>query len=143
MQTFLPLPRIEDSIAMLDPDRLWNQRNEALVLWRTNTGYYTALGKKGWPHHPAAKMWRGYDAALATYHNTCIDELDRRKVGHSMERIVVAGFTLPPWLGDDAFHASHRAALLYKNPAWYAQFGWTEKAATPNAKGSLPYVWPR
>jgi hypothetical protein len=41
----------------------------------------------------------------------------------------------PPWLGDEAFHASHRSNLLRKNPEWYGQFGWTEP-------DDLPYVWP-
>ena len=81
--------------------------------------------------------------ALATYHNACIDELEARDAVHSMERlIVVAEPPLPPWFGNAAFHASHRAALLYKDSKWYTQFGWTEKAATPDVKGSLPYVWP-
>jgi hypothetical protein len=41
----------------------------------------------------------------------------------------------PPWLGMPEFHASHRAALLAKKPAYYAQFGWTEEP-------SLEYFWP-
>lgn len=41
----------------------------------------------------------------------------------------------PFWLGDPAFHASHRANLLRKAPQWYSQFGWAESP-------DLPYVWP-
>lgn len=40
-----------------------------------------------------------------------------------------------PWLGNEAFHASHRSNLLRKDPEHYKQFNWTE----PN---NLPYVWP-
>lgn len=42
---------------------------------------------------------------------------------------------MPTWLGDPAFHASHRSNLLRKDFLHYAQFGWTEP---PN----LEYVWP-
>ncbi len=50
--------------------------------------------------------------------------------------------TLPDWMGNQAFYASHRSALLFKLPDWYCRFGWKETAAVPNEKGSLPYVWP-
>jgi hypothetical protein len=42
---------------------------------------------------------------------------------------------IPPWFGDDKFHASHRSNLLRKDPVWYGKYGWIE----PN---NLPYVWP-
>jgi hypothetical protein len=41
----------------------------------------------------------------------------------------------PPWLGDEAVHASHRSNLLRKNPTHYGQFGWEEST-------DLEYVWP-
>lgn len=40
-----------------------------------------------------------------------------------------------PWLGDPAFHASHRSNLLRKNAEHYGAFGWTESP-------DLEYVWP-
>jgi len=42
---------------------------------------------------------------------------------------------MPPWLGDDDFHSSHRANLLRKDSEHYGEFGWQEDS-------SLPYVWP-
>jgi hypothetical protein len=42
---------------------------------------------------------------------------------------------LPPWLGDEAVHHSHRSALLRKEPEWYRpRFG--------DEPDDLPYVWP-
>jgi len=64
-----------------------------------------------------------------------------------IDRIVHCGLVSesalkPPWLGDQKFHASHRAALLFKEPRFYLKFAWKEEPAIPNEKGSLPYVWP-
>jgi hypothetical protein len=42
---------------------------------------------------------------------------------------------LPPWLGYDALHASHRSNLLRKDAEYYGRHGWTE----PH---DLPYHWP-
>jgi hypothetical protein len=42
---------------------------------------------------------------------------------------------LPPWLGDDAVHRSHRSALLRKAPDAYA-------AAFADVPDDLDYVWP-
>ncbi len=42
---------------------------------------------------------------------------------------------LPAWLGDDAFHRSHRSSLVRKDPEFYGpQF--------PDVPDDLPYVWP-
>jgi len=43
---------------------------------------------------------------------------------------------LPPWVGDEQFHASHRSNLLRKDRQWYGQFEWKES-------DDLPYVWPK
>jgi hypothetical protein len=42
---------------------------------------------------------------------------------------------LPPWLGDEAFHLSHRSALVRKDPDHY-------RPLYPDAPDDLPYVWP-
>src|SRR3546814_11842397 len=41
---------------------------------------------------------------------------------------------MPPWLGNAAFHASHRSNLLRKDPGFYGRYGWPEPP-------DLPYVW--
>jgi len=123
MQTFLPHPSFFDSARCLDRARLGKQRVEARQL-------ITALKQGGgWANHPAARMWRGYTDALGAYY----DAGDGFSfVQHSLDE---GQIPLPPWLGDRAFHASHRSNLLRKDPAHYGQFGWTEPA-------DLPYVWP-
>jgi hypothetical protein len=81
-------------------------------------------------------MWEGYEKALKQYMNACIDEWVKRGFGNTMPKAVIKGeVERPCWLGDDKFHASHRANLLRKNPAFYRRFGWTEDPTTP-------YVWP-
>jgi len=143
MNTFLPYPSFVDSARVLDRQRLGKQRVEVLQLLRALTGE-----TRGWATHPAARMWRGYEAELAMYglcvcrewrrrgyKDTCLDKIEA-VLGN------LPNCPCPPWWGNPALHASHRAALLYKDPAWYGQFCWDEAPAVPDAKGSLPYVWP-
>jgi hypothetical protein len=48
---------------------------------------------------------------------------------------LAAADALPQWLGDEAFHESHRSALIRKDPGFYAEVF----HETPD---DLPYVWP-
>ncbi len=43
---------------------------------------------------------------------------------------------MPSWLHDPLFHASHRAALVRKDPVFYASL------ATDDLDPETPYVWP-
>ncbi|MEU8577154.1 MSMEG_6728 family protein [Streptomyces asoensis] len=147
MQTFLPYPDFTESAAALDPRRLGKQRVEALQVLRglTVSGY-------GWRHHPAVRMWTGYEEALVRYGleicgvwtatgraDTCAASLTTGFTGQAagvrtQERLAEAG-ELPPWLGDPAFHRSHRSALVRKDPEFYT-------ALFPDVPDDLPYVWP-
>lgn len=150
MQTFLPYRDFTASARALDPRRLGKQRVEALQVLRglTVPGY-------GWRHHPAVRMWTGYEEALVRYglqvcrrwtlqghRDTCAASLrddfsahfPRAAAIRSQEELAAAG-ELPPWLGEAAFHRSHRSALLRKDPAFYA-------AVFPDIPTDLPYVWP-
>lgn len=93
----------------------------------------------GWRHHPAVKMWRGHEAALASYGTAICAEWRKRGYQDTLlpwfEERTLPNATLPPWLGNSAFHASHRSNLLRKDAVWYGRFEWNE----PN---DLPYVWP-
>ena len=62
MQTFLPSESFWLSASVLDPKRLGKQRVEAYQILKVLTGE-----SKGWQNHPAVKMWRGYESALARY----------------------------------------------------------------------------
>jgi hypothetical protein len=132
MQTFLPYPDFAQTAACLDYRRLGKQRVEAWQILRAITlGDYP-----NWHHHPAVRMWRGYPDALGVYMNACIDEWIGRGYRNTMaHHIITARYEAPPWLGNGAFHASHRAALLYKYPEYYSQFGWSEAP-------EWNYVWP-
>jgi len=141
MQTFLPYSSFIESVRCLDRQRLGKQRVEALQILNALNGK-----SKGWTNHPATKMWRGYEEALCLYKDLCIQEWMQRGYKNTMsfkkrdalywQEIGAEGsFLLPPWIGQENFHASHRSNLLRKNPDHYGQFGWDE----PH---DLPYVWP-
>ena len=128
----MPLPNYLESMRCLDKSRLGNQ------VWRE--GITLIRGK--WPNHPASKMWRGHEYHLGLYLLAGCDVLQergkdyphlRKKIKAEMKKHKNTG--PPPWLGNDAFHASHRSNLLRKDAVWYGQFGWKEPA-------DLPYVWP-
>ncbi|MEJ2856888.1 MULTISPECIES: MSMEG_6728 family protein [unclassified Saccharothrix] len=149
MQTFLPHPDFAATARVLDRKRLGKQRVEAIQVLRglVVPGY-------GWRHHPAVKMWTGYEEALVRYGleicaawcaighaDTCAATLrtglkDVR--GHEEVRtqaeLAEAG-DLPPWLGDEDLHHSHRSALVRKDPAHYGPL-------FPDVPPDLPYVWP-
>ena len=130
MQTFLPYPDFRRSLQSLDYRRLGKQRVEAMQIHNTITGE-----SNGWSNHPIVKMWRGYENALALYHNIAIEEWVKRGYNNNMKKKIVRGkVEYPSWLGNRKFHASHRANLLRKDPEFYGQYGWKESP-------ELPYVW--
>ncbi|MEU0114529.1 MSMEG_6728 family protein [Streptomyces bobili] len=149
MQTFLPHADFTASAAALDPRRLGKQRVEALQVLRglTVPGY-------GWRHHPAVRMWTGYEEALVRYGlevcgvwtaagraDTCAASLmadftgGRGDIGVRTQRELAGAGELPPWLGDPEFHRGHRSALVRKDPDFYARL-------FPDVPDDLPYVWP-
>ncbi|HEY6540057.1 MAG TPA: MSMEG_6728 family protein [Ktedonobacteraceae bacterium] len=136
MQTFLPYPSFEETAAILDYRRLGKQRIEAFQIHNiiTQPDY---VGR--WAHHPAVKMWRGYENALKLYVNVMIAEWVRRGYRNTMLYYPVDReadeILLPWWLGDPLFHDSHKSNLLRKFPAYYSQFHW-------DVPDDLPYVWP-
>lgn len=148
VQTFLPYPDFRASAEVLDRKRLGKQRAECLQVLRGLT-----VPTYGWRHHPAVKMWRGYEEALGRYTFTVCDvwvagggadtvaetmatelaELGLRLV-RQQPALADAG-ALPPWLGDEALHRSHQSALVRKDPELYGP-------RFPGVPGDLPYVWP-
>lgn len=149
MQTFLPDPEFAECARLLDDRRLGKQRVEALQIVRALT-----RPTYGWKHHPAVLMWQGYEEALGAYAVAVCREWCRR--GHAdtceakilddlgdagvpvpprAQRELAAAGALPPWLGDEALHRSHRSSLVRKDPEWYRpRFG--------DVPADLPYVWP-
>lgn len=144
MQTFLPYADFTESARCLDNKRLGKQRLESKQI------FYSLLSNNyGWQNHPAVKMWRGHSWVLLSYLESIVQEWVRRGFNNQMGvmstligvpsninlDVVSQEKRLPSWLGDPAFHSSHRSNLLRKDPQWYGQFGWTESP-------DLPYIWP-
>jgi hypothetical protein len=149
VQTFLPYPDFRTSAAALDPKRLGKQRVETIQVLRALT-----RPTYGWKHHPAVKMWRGYEEALTRYGlDMCavwseIGRADTCAVTLGVDLTAGTGIAavrtqpelaeaqeLPPWIGDPRVHRSHQSALLRKDPDYY-------RTVFPDVPDDLPYVWP-
>jgi hypothetical protein len=142
MQTFMPYDNFYQSARCLDRQRLGKQRVECkqlLLALGVPVGENTPK-KSSWASHPAARMWKGYEGALAAYGwLVCMEWRDRGYRDTLAPQLLKAtanrSLAMPAWLGDEAFHAAHRSNLLRKLPQWYGQFNWNEP-------DNLPYVWP-
>ncbi len=148
MQTFLPYPDFEQSARALDVRRLGKQRVETIQVVRalTRPAY-------GWAHHPAVLMWKGYEEALGCYGLTCCRVWTEHGFGDTCAETILAdlgefgvrtvrtqaelaaGEALPPWLGQERVHLSHRSALVRKDPERY-------RPLFPDVGDDLPYDWP-
>jgi hypothetical protein len=129
---------------VLDDRRLGKQRVETFQALRALT-----WPQYGWKHHPVVRMWRGFVPALVSYGLVCVDEW-RARGRADATRAALLEFTggwepdwdelheagsVPPWVGDEALHLSHRSALVRKEPEHYRPiFG--------DVPDDLPYVWP-
>jgi hypothetical protein len=148
VQTFLPYADFRRSAEVLDTKRLGKQRVECLQVLRGLT-----VPTYGWRHHPAVRMWRGHEEALGRYTFTVCETWTER--GHADtvaatmtaelaalglrevrdQPALAAAGALPPWLGEEDLHRSHRSALLRKDPARYGPL-------FTDVPDDLPYVWP-
>lgn len=142
MQTFLPFADFRESAAVLDTSRLGKQRVEALQVLRA-----LVIPEYGWQSHPAIRMWMGHVPALTMYGLAMADEWMKR--GHpDNTRDNIAEFApqaahpeyasrivMPPWLGHEDLHVSHRSKLISKDPKFYSQL-------FPGTEEKLEYVWP-
>lgn len=148
MQTFLPYSSFSKSAACLDYRRLGKQRVECKqILQALGVPVGGPLRDKpsSWVNHPATRMWKGHEYSLCVYAMEVCREWRARGYKDSLlEPFQDAAWgllrrgedgTVPEWLGDDDFHASHRSNLLRKLPSHYSRFGWVEP-------DNLPYVWP-
>ena len=130
---------------MLDDRRLGKQRVETLQILRA----LVFPSYKGWKNHPATRMWRGFTPALVAYGLAVCAEWSRRGradavaqtlveftggTSPELERLRRSG-ALPPWLGLEQLHVSHRSSLLRKLPEHYRRY-------FPDVPDDLPYVWP-
>lgn len=134
MQTFLPYEDFKATAEVLDYRRLGKQRVET---WQILQAMERTSG--GWVNHPAVKMWRGYEDALALYGLEMCREWVKRGYKDTMtprfEELIVDDVEYPEWLGDDRIHDSHKSNLLRKDHAYYAEY-W------PQMTDDIPYYWP-
>lgn len=136
MQTFLPYADFVKSAECLDYKRLGKQRVEAKQILNALLGL---TEKKGWINHPATKMWKGHEGALARYGLEMCKEWKKRGYVDNQEDFFrfysTLGNKIPAWVGNKNFHASHRSNLLRKDKQFYSKYNWVET-------DDLPYIWP-
>ncbi len=130
MQTFLPYESFTKTAQVLDWRRLGKQRVEGMQIIKAIEN----PNPQGWKNHPIVKMWTPYVPALKQYTNIIITEWIARGYNNNMEFYDIDNVEYPDWLGDERFHASHRANLLRKDFEFYSQYNWTENSESP-------YVW--
>lgn len=132
MNTFVPYPDFKQCAQSLDNKRLGKQVAECGQILRQ----VDIFPRGGWSHHPAIRMWVGFDEALFAYMKICHDEWLSRGFNYrfEMRRILkefpeyedLQEFELPPWWGNPDVHSSHCDNLYRKS------------LGLPH----LPYVWP-
>ncbi len=160
MQTFVTatIERIDlvevcrETAAVLDSPRLGKQRVEAKqILTALQTG-------TGWVHHPATKMWRGHELALAIYGWYVCLEWQRRgfkdNLGDWFADQMGEGLTgsqrltaFPWWFGNAKMVATHRSKLIGKSPLYYEKLLydgglWSAEDDSTPIDYMLPYLWP-
>ena len=145
MQTFLPFADFRASAEVLDNKRLGKQRVETLQVMKALTieGY-------GWQHHPVVAMWRGFRPALMVYQDAVCSVWTERgfadtclvktfaileMVPEDAAEYLSGSIRMPPWLGREDVHESHRSRLIAKSPEFY-------EAVFPGAPRDIDYVWP-
>lgn len=132
MQTFLPFSDFKKSAECLDNKRLAKQRVEAMQILKA------LLVGSGWRNHPAVKMWKGYEKALAIYGISICDEWIGRGYKDTCKSKILSMIKdinnpiMPFWLGNEKFHLSHQSNLKRKKPDYY-------KFDIPD---NLEYFWP-
>ena len=138
MQIFLPYSDFKKSLQSLDNKRLGKQRVETYQIISAITRRPKLDGKpyKGWLNHPCTIMWKDYVPALKLYMNVSITEWVLRGFNNTMkfEDVTEDPVVIPPFIGNERFHSSHRANLLKKDFSFYSQYDWKENPLDP-------YVW--
>lgn len=141
MQTFLPYPSFKQSAASLDYRRLGKQRVEVLQLLNSINKLKKGEPVRGWKNHPCRKMWHNYTNALVNYGlDVCVEWKSRGYNDTCYDKILAhmnhnEHVKMPPFIGNEKFHLSHKSMLVQKMPDYY-------KSQWPNVPDNLEYVWP-
>ena len=98
-------------------------------------------------------MWRNYDNALYLYLIAVKDACVARDISvnknwdaitdmHKRNWFRGNGIVMPPWLGDERVHLSHRQNLYNKDPKYYKQFQQDALKPKSNCCDKCNYFWP-
>jgi hypothetical protein len=155
MQTFLSDRSFKTTATTLDSLRLNKQIVECKQIYASLTGMAEPYGKPsypttGWRHHPAVKMWKGYEHALCMYALHMRQEATRRGIADNTEmteffnvRMNRHPFIIPFWMCDEdvlfKVTHSHQCNLIRKDWKFY-------KPLFPHVSVrqafTTPYFWP-
>jgi hypothetical protein len=167
VQTFLPYASFKASLKCLDYRRLGKQRIEArqilfILLWGieedksimnamrlANKLFLPKLMDENrlanmlrWQNHPAVRMWKGAEDALALYSNYAIEEWQARGYNNSMPIIqnIPVLPRAPLWNSSLSFHHAHKINLIFKDRDFYTPvFG----KKFSEAAEYVEYIWPK
>ena len=138
--SFCKYKSFEKSAKCLDYRRLGKQRVEVYQI------LLTLKNGSRWENHPAVKMWKGYEIALAEYgFQICQEWINRGYKDTLLDKIFDLGNSfpvynnkekkaIPSFIGNRKFHQSHQSNLLRKFPEHYSKY-----FSVPD---NLPYIWP-
>ena len=111
----------KNSARVLDSKRLGKQRVEAYQILQLLCGKSSK-----WANHPAVLQWKGYEWSLFDYvSDICLVWKEERgfvdTIYNKLDGLIIPGPTtevlhptLPPWMGNEEIHRSHRSRLLFK-----------------------------
>lgn len=156
VNTFVISTDLTQCARQLDYRRLGKQRVEAMQIIKALEG-----GNPGWSKHPATLMWKDHVSHLKVYCNHMIREWIRRGYNNTMQlydldeslyHVVPCDFdgitarflspftahSFPSWFSFPPFIYAHRAALVRKDPVFYASL-LDEEVAKYMYRG---YLWP-
>jgi hypothetical protein len=149
MQTFMTSEtNFRLNAQLLDGPRLRKQGVECYQILRALTGE-----SNGWKHHPAVKMWHGYEGSLFNYTEQIYIEIDQRgwkadnlnKVYDLADRHGLDIYQrVPVWVHDLRVKNTHRASLYRKDPESYYQWEVYNADVTRRYKccERCNYFWP-
>jgi hypothetical protein len=155
MQSFLPYRSFKESAETLDSQRLNKQITEAKQIYAALTGMSEPYGKPsypttGWRHHPAVKMWKGYEHMLCLYALRMRQEATRRGINDNTEmesffnvRMNRHPFIIPSWMCDEdvlfKVTHSHQCNLIRKDWKFYKPLF---PYVSVRQAFTTPYWWP-
>jgi hypothetical protein len=150
MQAFLPFSDFNESAASLDNKRLNKQLLEGRQIYQIIAENRT---KGGWVNHPIVNMWKKYDNALFEYLIAIKNECNYRNIQtqknwdaiiniHNANWNRGNGVVMPPWIGDERVHLSHRQNLYKKDPDYYAFFAADNDLSAVSCCDRCNYFWP-